>query len=105
MDGIAVQSATTFSAQDQHPLRLKERDAVSSPSIRAIPADGYDAVIPWEELQPLQEGECEIRRPAYPYQHVRPVGEDVVGGEVILPLYHRNYPPPDIGALLAGGGV
>lgn len=102
MDGIAVQSATTFSAHDQHPLRFKEREQYLPIDTGDPLPKGYDAVIPWEELQPLQEGECEIRRPAYPYQHVRPVGEDVVGGEVILPLYHR-ITPPDIGALLAGG--
>ena len=102
MDGIAVPSAVTFQAQDQHPLRLtKGEQYVLIDTGDPLPA-GFDAVIPWEELQPLSEEECEIRRPAHPYQHVRPVGEDVVGGEVILPLYHR-ITPPDLGALLAGG--
>ena len=102
MDGIAVPSALTFSAQDQHPLRLTEGEHYLPIDTGDPLPDGYDAVIPWEELQPLTEGGYEIRRPAHPYQHVRPVGEDVVGGEVILPLYHR-ITPPDLGALLAGG--
>ncbi len=102
MDGIAVRSASTFSAQDSHPLRLKEGEQYLPIDTGDPLPEGFDAVIPWEELQPLDEGGYEIRRPAYPYQHVRPVGEDVVGGEVLLPLFHR-ITPPDLGALLAGG--
>lgn len=102
MDGIAVRSSLTFSAQDPHPLRLIEGEHYLPIDTGDPLPEGYDAVIPWEELQPLEEGGYEIRRPAYPYQHVRPVGEDVVGREVLIPLYHR-ITPPDIGALLAGG--
>jgi putative molybdopterin biosynthesis protein len=43
-----------------------------------------------------------IRRPATPWQHVRPVGEDIGETEMILPSRHRIR-PHEIGALAAYG--
>src|SRR5699024_5559493 len=37
-----------------------------------------------------------------PWQHVRPIGEDIVAGEMLLPSRHRIR-PIDIGVLLSGG--
>ncbi|MFQ3621899.1 MAG: molybdopterin-binding protein, partial [Spirochaetales bacterium] len=102
MDGIAVLSANTYSAADKTPLVLEEAHHFLPIDTGDVLPEGYDAVIPWEEVQVETEGKCLIRQPAYPYQHVRPVGEDVVGSEQILPIFHR-ITAPDLGALVAGG--
>src|SRR5690606_27863508 len=66
-----------------------------------IPPD-YDAVVMIEHVQEKQDGRVEIIEPAVPWQHIRPVGEDVVSGEMLLPQGHKIR-PVDQGALLAGG--
>ena len=102
MDGITVLAENTFGASDQNPLVLDP--IVGYRNINtggALPA-GFDAVIKIEEIQLLEDNRVEIIAPATPWQHVRPVGEDVVAGELIVPARHCLR-PPDLGALLAGG--
>ncbi|MBW6462756.1 MAG: molybdopterin biosynthesis protein [Firmicutes bacterium] len=102
MDGIAVKAENTFSASDQNPLQLSEKDSFVSVNTGNPLPPGFDAVIKVEEIQELSDGKVEIITPATPWQHVRPVGEDVVAGEIIVPTRHKLR-PPDLGALLAGG--
>ena len=102
MDGIAVLAEKTFGASDQNPLILKqEEDFHNVNTGDPLPA-GFDAVIMIENIQQIDEGTVEILAPATPWQHVRPVGEDVVTGELIVPALHP-LAAPDLGALLAGG--
>ncbi len=102
MDGIAVRAEHTFKASDQNPLLLKpEHDYVNVNTGEPLPP-GFDAVIKVEEIQVMEDNSVEIINPATPWQHVRPVGEDVVAGELIVTTYHCLR-PPDLGALLAGG--
>ncbi len=102
MDGIAVRAESTFSASDQNPLRLDPGEGFQTVDTGDPLPAGFDAVIKVEETQPLPGGEVEILAPATPWQHVRPVGEDVVAGELILAAFH-TLRPQDLGALLAGG--
>lgn len=102
MDGIAVKASSTFSASDSRPLRLVYGST-------AFPVDtgdplppGTDAVIMIEHVETIEEREVEIRSAAFPWQHVRKVGEDIVAGELLLPQQHRLR-PADIGALLSAG--
>ncbi len=101
MDGFAVQAERTFSANDQNPLQLTPEECLPVDTGDPLPP-GFDAVIMVEEVQPVAGGGIEILAPATPWQHVRPVGEDVVSGELLLPAFHRLR-PPDLGVLLAGG--
>lgn len=102
MDGIAVTAEDTYSASDQTPLALEpEQGFVNINTGNPLPY-GFDAVIKIEDLQLLDDGQVELLAPATPWQHVRPVGEDVVAGELIVPAWHR-LKPPDLGAILAGG--
>jgi putative molybdopterin biosynthesis protein len=102
MDGIAVIAEKTFSASDQNPVALEpDQDFVSVNTGNPLP-HGFDAVIKIEDLQLLAGGKAELLAPATPWQHVRPVGEDVVTGELIVPARHQLQ-PPDLGAILAGG--
>lgn len=94
MDGIAARSADTRGASEQHPVTLPDAVRVNTGNI--IPP-GYDAVIMIEDV--WVDGETyTIRKPVSPWQHIRPVGEDIGESEMILPSYHRIR-PPDLGAL------
>jgi molybdenum cofactor synthesis domain-containing protein len=98
MDGIAVASEETFGASEQRPVTL--RGAVRVNTGNLLPP-GCDAVIMIEEVT-IDGDRFTIRRPASPWQHVRPVGEDIGETEMILPSRHRIR-PHEIGALAAYG--
>ncbi|EGL81732.1 molybdenum cofactor synthesis domain protein [Caldalkalibacillus thermarum TA2.A1] len=102
MDGIAVRAEDTYGAHEQRPKQLVEGETFEYVDTGdPIPA-GYNAVIMIEHVQELGEGKVQIIEPATPWQHIRPVGEDVVSGEMLLPQGHVIR-PVDQGALLAGG--
>lgn len=104
MDGIAVKAEKTYGADEQHPVRLKYQvDYVEVDTGDPIP-DGFDAVIMIEHIHQIDEETVEILEAVAPWQHIRPIGEDVVIGEVIVPDRHKLR-PVDLGALLAGGNV
>ncbi|MBN1833106.1 MAG: molybdopterin biosynthesis protein [Deltaproteobacteria bacterium] len=102
MDGIVVSAEATYGTTDRNPRTLRiGRDALWINTGQAIP-DGFNAVIMVEKVHQLDEEEIEIRSPAYPWQHVRKVGEDIVATELLLP---QNHPirPYDMGALVSAG--
>jgi len=98
MDGIAVRSVDTVGAAEQNPITLPTAMRVNTGNI--IP-QGYDAVIMIEEVWE-GDGGYTIRKPVSPWQHVRPVGEDIGESEMILPSNHRIR-AHEVGALAAYG--
>lgn len=102
MDGIAVKSEVTYEAREGKPLTLvkgKDYKVVDT----GDPIEGeYNAVIMIEDLNELSENEVQIMIPASPWQHVRPVGEDIVAGEMIVSANHKIR-PVDLASLLNGG--
>jgi len=102
MDGVAVVSARTRGASETSPLALEEGDGFAVVDTGDPVRPPYDAVIMAENIQDAVEASVIIRGAAAPWQHVRPVGEDIVAGEMILPGGHKIR-PVDIGALLSGG--
>ncbi|MED4585124.1 molybdopterin biosynthesis protein [Brevibacillus choshinensis] len=104
MDGIAVKAEKTYGADEQHPVRLRYQvDYVEVDTGDPIP-DGFDAVIMIEHVHQIDKETVEILEAVAPWQHIRPIGEDVVIGEVIVPDRHKIR-PVDLGALMAGGNV
>lgn len=101
MDGYAVRFIETFGASETNPVRLKlSEQAVAVNTGDPIPA-GFNAVIMIEEINLVKD--CiEITEAVTPYKHIRPVGEDIVQTELILPENHVIR-PVDIGAMLSGG--
>lgn len=100
MDGIAVKAENTFAAHEQNPVHLQEHtDFKYVDTGNAIPPE-FNAVIMIEHVVEMDDGVLEIIEPAAPWQHIRPIGEDVVQGEMLFPQGHRIR-PADIGALLA----
>lgn len=102
MDGIVVRAEETYEAHEKRPLYLKRGQQFQYVDTgNPIPHE-FNAVIMVEDLQEIDEVTVEIIAPATPWQYIRPVGEDVVCGEMILPQGHILR-PVDLGALLAGG--
>lgn len=102
MDGFAVRAVETFAASDQEPLTLKIGETCIPVDTGDPMPEGFDAVIKIEDVYITDESSLEILAPAAPWQHVRPVGEDLAAQEIIMPIFHR-LGPADLGALLAGG--
>jgi putative molybdopterin biosynthesis protein len=101
MDGIAVVSANTANASTTRPLVLKEGidfivvdtgDPVHTP---------YDAVIMAEDTVETPDG-IRIVDSIAPWENIRPIGEDIVAGEMILTGHHQIR-PVDVGVLLSAG--
>lgn len=102
MDGILVRSEDTNGATEVKPKILEENKDFVYINTGNLIEDGYDAVIMIEDVIELGDGNIKIIKPAYPWQHIRPVGEDIVATEMILPSKHKIR-PLDLGALIAGG--
>ncbi len=104
MDGVAVRAEETFGASETTPLILRlGEEAIFVNTGEPLPS-GKNAVIMVEHLHFVDEERVEIRSPAYPWQHVRKVGEDIVSGELLFTEGHR-LTPWDLGALLAAGHI
>ena len=102
MDGICVESIKTKNANEESPVILKlgtdykivdTGDAIKPP---------FDAVVMAEDVIEIDDETVKIISPVAGWENVRPIGEDIVTGEMILESNHR-IKPIDIGALLAGG--
>lgn len=104
MDGIAVKAASTYGADENNPVRLKLNKDFKYIDTGDVIEDPFDAVIMIEDVVTIDEETVEIIKAASPWQHVRPVGEDIVANEMIIPASHKIR-PFDIGALLSGGIV
>jgi len=111
MDGIAVHAEATFTASARTPLRLKlGKQAHWINTGHPLP-QGCNAVVMMEnintETEKDSQGESQwavIEKAAFPWQHVRKMGEDMVATEIILPP-GTCIGPYDLGALAAGGAL
>jgi len=102
MDGIAVKADTTYGASEAHPKTLSVgREAFFVNTGNALP-ENTDAVVMIENVQVQEEGSVKIEAPAFPWQHVRKIGEDIVATELLFPRHHK-ITPYCVGALLTGG--
>jgi putative molybdopterin biosynthesis protein len=102
MDGIAVQAEATYGATEESPKILSiGSEAVFVNTGNPIPK-GTDAVIMIEDVHLLDSEKVEIREAAYPWQHVRAIGEDVIATEMVFYENHK-ITPYDLGALLTSG--
>lgn len=102
MDGYAIRAKDTHGISEREPRWLElGAQAIQVDTGDPIP-EGMDAVVMLEEVLELGEGRILLQAPVVPWNNVRPVGEDIVEGEVLLPIHHRIR-PQDQGALLAAG--
>ncbi len=113
MDGFAVRSADTTRAMLSEPLTLVCGEQAAYVDT-GDPLPGWaDAVIPIENVEPRtaeDQPADDARRPAAiriraavtPWSHVRPMGEDMVATQLVLPAGH-TLRPVDLGAIAACG--
>lgn len=124
MDGYAIRARDTAQASDVNPIQLSVRD--EGPAKYLDTGDPLppwaDAVIPIENVQRLEtrrletenqspvssslvsntELAIELRASVTPWSHVRPMGEDMVATELVLPSNH-TLRPVDLGAIAGCG--
>jgi putative molybdopterin biosynthesis protein len=113
MDGFAVRAEQTVGAMESQPLVLRYGEqAVYVDTGDPMPAS-TNAVIPIENIEPLDDQErlsAEIRHPyairirtsVPPWRYVRPMGEDIVATQLVLPA-GQLVRPVDLGAVAACG--
>jgi putative molybdopterin biosynthesis protein len=104
MDGVAVRAADTIGASETSPIHLRlETQAIWVDTGDPLPAP-MNAVVMLENLQELGGGEIEIMQSVAPWQHVRPLGEDMVASELVL-AEGRRLGPVDLGAIAGSGST
>lgn len=106
MDGYAVAAERTHGATETSPKRLiVGAEAMPVDTGDPLPA-GTNAVIMIEDTQLFADaagaGAIEIMKSVPPWQYVRPLGEDMVATELVLPANHRLR-PQDLGAVVGCG--
>jgi putative molybdopterin biosynthesis protein len=102
MDGIAVRACATFGATETTPVILTEGQFTVVDTGDPISAD-YDAVVMSEDIVwHANHIEARLYQAAVPWQHIRQIGEDFCGGDMIL-TGGTTITPAAIGLLLAGG--
>jgi putative molybdopterin biosynthesis protein len=112
MDGYAVRAADTVGATETSPLTLTLTDGPAPGGRAAQPVNTGHPLPPWanavimiEHVQPVESGgrpAIVIRAAVAPWQHVRPMGEDIVATELVLPANHLLR-PVDLGAIAGAG--
>ena len=113
MDGFALRAELTNGAMPTAPVVLTLGDqAVYVDTGDPLP-DWANAVVPIENTEPIDTDgnlSSDARHPAAirlrsgltPWAHVRPMGEDIVATQLVLPSHH-TLRPVDLGAIAASG--
>lgn len=113
MDGFAVRAVSTIGALPSRPVTLQIGPEAEYVDTGDPLPDWANAVIMIENVEALDERgnmTAGIRRPASiriraavaPWSHVRPLGEDIVATQLVLPTGHPLR-PADLGAIAASG--
>ncbi|MBI2333612.1 MAG: molybdopterin biosynthesis protein [Chloroflexi bacterium] len=113
MDGFAVRAVATNGAMPSSSVTLYIGPEAQYVDTGDPLPDWANAVIPIENVESLDENEqitTEIRKPTSirirasvaPWAHVRPMGEDIVATQLVLPAGHVLR-PADLGAIAASG--
>ena len=102
MDGVAVDAEVTFGASEDSPKTLKIGTQAQWVNTGHVLPGNTNAVIMIEHLNMIDDTRFEIEAPAFPWQHVRKMGEDIVATQLLFPRDHRIN-AYSVGALLSGG--
>lgn len=102
MDGVAVLAKETFGAAEGRPKSLTiGKNAFYVNTGHMLPSE-CDAVIMIEHIIVRDDEHIEIETPAFPWQHVRKMGEDIVATQLLFPQNHL-ITPYCVGAFVSGG--
>lgn len=102
MDGYAVMARDTFGASDLTPVSLVTGKNAWPVNTGLPMPDKTDSVIMIEDIFQKGPDTIEIRKPVFPWQNVRKVGEDIVATELLFPSNHTLL-PCDIAAMMTSG--
>ena len=113
MDGFAVRSIDTEGADSTAPVILTVMTQAQYIDTGDALPGWAEAVIPIENVEPLDEGgnlteharaphAIRIRSSVAPWSYVRPMGEDMIASQLVMPAGHRLR-PVDLGAIAACG--
>jgi len=117
MDGYAVRSADTYGATESMPALLRvvgdipmgtmPSRAIGKGEVMKIATGGAlppgaEAVVMFEQAQPVDDTTIEVVKPAAPLEHVIQAGDDIRKGEIVLSRGHRVR-AQDMGALASLG--
>jgi putative molybdopterin biosynthesis protein len=113
MDGFALQAEATIGASPTSPLVLMIGPLTTYVDTGDPLPEWADAVVPVELVEPLDEkgrGIPEMRRSSAirvraaltPWTNIRPMGEDIVATQLVLPA-GQVLRPVDLGAIVASG--
>jgi putative molybdopterin biosynthesis protein len=113
MDGFAVRAVSTNGAMPSTPVTLFVGSQAQYVDTGDPLPEWANAVIPIENVESLdangeitsiirQPSSVRIRAAVAPWSHVRPLGEDIVATQLVLPAGH-TLRPADLGAIAASG--
>jgi putative molybdopterin biosynthesis protein len=108
MDGYALRAEATQGASDRTPVDLKIGSQAQYVDTGDALPEWADSIVPIEAIEPVGPGQrgslqaIRLRAALAPWSHVRPMGEDLVASELVLPAGH-TLRPVDLG-VLAGSG-
>ncbi len=113
MDGFAVRSISTNGAMPSAPVRLNIGSEAQYVDTGDPLPEWANAVIPIENVESLDENgrltkeirlpkSIRVRTSVTPWSHVRPLGEDIVASQLVLPAGYILR-PVDLGAIAASG--
>ncbi len=102
MDGVALPASLSYGADDERPVRLKVGEEAFFVNTGQLLPEGCDAVVMIEEVHQPAPELVELRAAAFPWQHVRRIGEDIVTAEMLFPHHHR-LGAADLAACLQAG--
>lgn len=113
MDGFAIREEDTQDASPSRPVDLHIGLQAAYVDTGDPLPDWANAVVPIEQVESLDENgkaaanvrrpfEIRLRAALTPWMHVRPMGEDMIATQLILPAGHVLR-PVDLGAIAAGG--
>jgi putative molybdopterin biosynthesis protein len=113
MDGFALRAASSLGALPSRPVALRIGEEVVYVDTGDPLPDWANAVVPIENVEALDDGNAPAADPRHPllirlrealapWAHVRPMGEDIVATELVLPAGH-TLRPVDLGAAAASG--
>ncbi len=113
MDGFALRAEATRGAMPSTPVTLDLGSEAAYVDTGDPLPDWANAVVPIENVEPLDAGggisadprapvAIRLRAALTPWSHVRPMGEDIVATQLVLPA-GQVLRPVDLGAAAASG--
>jgi len=113
MDGFALRAVSSNGAMPSAPVALFIGSEAQYVDTGDPLPEWANAVIPIENVESLdangeitsairQPSSVRIRAAVAPWSHVRPLGEDIVATQLVLPAGH-SLRPADLGAIAASG--